>query len=60
MSEELSQEWNEGCEAFYMGVPVFHNPYDEHGSKGFDRVKYQEWEDGWEYAWLSNGKPAFN
>lgn len=23
-----SQEWNVGCEAYYMGWPIHHNPHD--------------------------------
>lgn len=49
--------WNAGCEAYYMGIPVFYNPYRDHGQDRYIHDKYIDWESGWEYAWESCGKP---
>lgn len=57
MSSAPTAEWNKGCEAYYMGVPVHHNPYSDRNKESCDPIKYAEWEDGWGYAWKSCGQP---
>lgn len=54
LDDEPSAEWHLGCEGYYMGVPVQHNPFNDS-----DLQRYLDWEAGWEYAWNSCGQSPF-